>query len=375
MATLPGRNGSDHIMSKKSILSLLTQRLIIISVLLLGLAVSCTPTTPTPSPTPTITQQPTTETLRNPTQTSTKKPTATPTLPPLGNPGHPITIGFMLTPEQTDAVEAAEDMAFLIAEKTGLSVEYLIYPDFQSLSSAVIDGDVDLFFLAPLEYLYLNEQGAAQVVLMTNHLGVYAYGVQFMANSMRGFTSYYDSKSNQSLGDSITAIQQFSGTRPCFISPDSIPGNLVPLGFLANASTPTLNPVFTYSYTAMIRALYVQGICDFGVSYALIGDPRNASDIIQNLPDAQSQVIVIWQSEGVIPNINLSASPGLPLNIRHQLQEAFLDLPQTPEGLTLVSTALTYDVEAFKTLDDSFYDPLRSALAPLNLDLKTVTQP
>ncbi|MEA3326495.1 MAG: PhnD/SsuA/transferrin family substrate-binding protein [Chloroflexota bacterium] len=362
-------------MFQKSFLSLLARRSIIISLFVIGLTVSCKPSTPTPTSTPTITTQPSVESPDDPTKTPTKRPTATPTLPPIGNPGNPITIGFMLTPEQTNAIEAAEDLAFLIEEDTGFSIEYLIYPDFQSLSSAVIDGDVDLYWLAPLEYLYLNEQGAAQAVLMTNHLGVYAYGVQFMANSMRGFTPYYDPEKSLSLGDSITSLQQFSGTRPCFISPDSIPGYLVPSGFLSNASTPTLDPVFTYSYTAMVRALFIQGICDFGVSYALIGDPRNASDIIQTIPDVQSQVIVIWQSEGVIPNINLSASPELPLNIRYQLQEAFLDLPNTPEGLTLVSTALNYDVEAFKTVEDGFYDPLRSALIPLNLDLNTVTQP
>ncbi len=362
-------------MIQKSILTFLSHRSIIISLFILGLAVSCTPTTPVPTSTPTITAQLITETPGKPTQTPTKRPTATQTLPPIGNPGNPITIGFILTPEQTNAIEAAEDLAFLVEEETGFSIEYLVYPDFQSLSIAVIDHDVDLYWLEPLEYLYLNDQRAAEVVLMTNHLGVYAYGVQFMANSMRGFTSYFDPEKSQSLSDSITALQQFSGTRPCFISPDSIPGYLVPLGFLSNASTPTLDPVFTYSYTAMIRTLYIQGVCDFGVSYALIGDPRNASDIIQTLPDAQSQVIVIWQSEGVIPNINLSASPELPLNIRYKLQEAFLDLPNTPEGLTLVSTALNYDVEAFKTVEDGFYDLLRSALTPLSLDLKTITQP
>ena len=375
MATLPGQNGSKITMRNESLKTIPALRSIIFGMFFIVLTASCTQQPPSPTSTPTITTQPTIETQVDPTQTATKRPTPTPTLPPIGNPGNPITIGFILTPEQTTAIEAAEDITFLITEKTGFSVEFLIYPDFQSLSSGVMDSDVDLFWLKPLEYLYLNEKGAAQVVIMTNHLGVYAYGVQFMANSLRGFTSYFDPESAQSLGDPITALQQFSGTRPCFISPDSVPGCLVPSGYLANASTPTLDPIFTYSYTAMIRALYIEGICDLGVSYALIGDPRNASDIIQNLPDAQEQVIVIWQSEGVIPNINLSTSPSLPLNIRYQLQEAFLDLPQMPEGLMLVSTALGYDVEALKTVEDGFYDPLRSALNPLNLDLQAITQP
>lgn len=144
---------------------------------------------------------------------------------------------------------------------------------------------------------------------------------------------------------------------------------------LANTSTLTLDPVFAYDYSAIVRALYIREICDFGVGYALIGDPRNASDIIQDIPDAQDVVVVIWQTNGIIPNINLSASPNLPLHIRHRLQEALLDLPENPEGLPLLSTALNYDVEALKTVTDQFYTPLRAAIIPLELDLEAITQP
>jgi len=305
--------------------------------------------------------------------TPTRRPTVTPTLPPLGTEGNPIIIGFLLSPENREAIEACEDLAFLIESITGYQMEYAIFPDFQSLAVAALNGDVHLYWLAPFEYLYLHGENAASVVIVTNHLGVYAYGVQFLANFSRGFTAYFDPDANQSVGEMIQALQQFSGTRPCFLNSNSIPGYYVPLGLLANTSTPILDPVFTYSYNAVIRALYIQGICDFGVSYALTGDPRTASDILQNIPDAQNQVIIIWQSEGIIPNLNLSSSPDLPLNIRYRLQEAFLDLPNQPEGLSLLSTALVYNVEGLKQVQDAFYNPLRSAIAPLELNLETIT--
>lgn len=338
--------------------------------LFMGLITACVPEAAIIAPTQTATSSP----ALIPTLTLTPRPSATPTLPPLGHEDNPITFGFILTPEDINAIEAAEDIAFLIRKDTGYSVESLIYPDFQSLSTAVLNGDVNFFWLAPLEYIYLNWEGASQVVLMSNHQGVYAYGVQFMANVQRGFTSYFDPETNLSIGDPVGALQQFSGIRPCYTNPDSLPGYYLPLGLLANTSTLTLDPVFTFSYNATIRALYIQGICDFGVSYALIGDPLTASDILQNIPDAQNQVIVIWQSEGIIPNINLSASSNLPLFIQHRIQEAVLDLPNNPEGLSLLSTALDYDVEALKAVDDSFYNSLREAIIPLELDLEDITQ-
>lgn len=340
---------------------------------ILGLLSACVAQTPTstPSPTPTVVVE--IEPVIA-SETPTIAITPTPTLAELGSPGNPITIGFVLTPDETEASEAAEEIAVLISEDTGYAVESSIYPDFQSLSSAAKSGDVDLYWLKPLEYIFLNWENAAQVVLVTNHLGVYAYGVQFLANQDRGFQTYYDPETNESTVGATDALQQFAGTRPCFIDRSSIPGYFVPQGLLENASTPTLEPVFTYSYNATIRALFIQGICDFGVSYALIGDPLNDNDIVQNLPEAQEKIEVIWQSEGIIPNINLSASPNLPTNVVFNIQEAVLDLPQNPVGLSLLSTALKEEIEALKTVQDTFYNQLRIAILPLELDLEAITQ-
>jgi len=325
--------------------------------------------TSTATPSPTEGFKPT------PTTTPTPRPTATPTLQPLGSAGNPLTMGFvgLLDPAESVASEAAEDLTFIISNDTGYVIETLFYPDFQSLASAALDGEIDLMWLDPLQYLYLNNLGAADVLLMTNHLGVYAYGVQFYANVFRDFTIHYDPQTNQTLGGMTPALQQFAGTRGCFLNPDSLPGYYVPLGLLANTSTPIHEPIFTYDYSATIRALYIEGICDFGVTYALIGDPRSASDVVQDLPDAVNLIITVWQSEGIIPNINLSTAPSLPQYIQYQLEEAILNIQDTQEGLSLLSTALNYDVEALKSVNDAFYDQLRGALNPLNLDLKALT--
>ncbi len=367
MRILPGQNESKT-MTQPSFTRKYWKIWIFLS-LFTTLIASCTPIFQKPSETPFPSNTP--ELTLTPTPTPTERPTASPTASPLGSETNPIKLAFKLKPEDTAALQAAEDIAFMITQETGYAVEVAIYADFQSLSSAVMNGYVHLFWLEPFEYLYLSNVGAATVIISTNYLGTYAYGVQFMANALRGFTVYFDPETNQSIGDSVNALQQFAGTRPCFLNPDSVPGYFVPLGLLANASTPILDPIFTYSYNATIRALYIQGICDFGVSYALVGDPLNSSDIIQNIPDAQSLVTTIWQSDGIIPNINLSSSPELPLNIRYQLQEAVIDLQDQPDGLQLIRTALMVDVEALRSERDEFYNPLRYAIAPLQLDLRS----
>lgn len=344
-------------------------QIILAFTLIMVLSAACAPQSPTPTPTIPPTETP--EDVPTPFQTPTPRPSPTPTLPPLGSEGNPITIGF-IPPLNDLGSNAVEELVSSIIAETDYAIEAFFYPDFQTLSSAILNREVHLFWLRPFEYLYLSQEGAAEVMLMTNHLGVFAYGVQFMAHINRGFTPYFDTETGQNVGEPIEALQQFSGTRPCFIDPKSIPGYFTPLGLLANASTPTLPPVFTYSYNATIRALYIRGICDFGVSYALTGDPLTSSDIMQNLPDAQEQIIVIWQSDGIIPNHNLSASPTLPVFIRFRLEEALLRIADSPQGLNLISTALGFDVEALRSVEDHFYNPLRNTIAPLELDFETI---
>ena len=346
-------------------------RLLIVIALLIattGCTLAKTPTGATQTPTEIAFQ------ATEPQETATPRPTPTPTEAPLGELNNPISMAFILQPDNVAAIDAAQEIVSILSEDTGLTLESVIYPDFLSLSTAILDGDVDLFWLQPLQYLYLNGEGAADVMLVSNHLGVYAYGIRFFANNNRGFTSYYDPDLGESYGDTLAALQQFAGTRPCFLNPQSLPGTLAPLGLLAETSTPTLDPVYVYDYSAVVRALYIGGICDFGVSYALIGDSRTASDVLQDIPEVENTVAVIWQSEGIIPNLNLSASQDLPLNLEVKIQEAMLDLANFPDGLTHLSTALNYDISALKVEADSFYTPLRTILAPLELDYQSLTQ-
>jgi phosphonate transport system substrate-binding protein len=331
---------------------------------------TATPALPTATASPTTIPQET----RTPTQAPTRRPTSTPTLAPLGESSNPIIIGFVISENETLRSEAADEIAFLIQNDTDLTVESRIFEDYAGLTEAIDEESVHLFWLQPLAYIHLNWQEQAQVMLVANHLGVYAYGVRFMAHSDRGFSVNYDPDTDTSPGEPIPTLQQFSGTRPCFLSPTSLTGYYVPMGLLANASTPTQDPVFVYDYSGIIRALYIQGICDFGVGYALTGDPRTAADLVTDFPNLQNIVITVWQSQNIIPNLNLSASPTVPVHLRFRIQESFQDLAQEPGNLTSLSTALDYDVSGFKPVTDAFYNPLRDMIIPLNLDLEQVTQ-
>jgi len=133
-----------------------------------------------------------------------------------------------------------------------------------------------------------------------------------------------------------------------------------------------LEPSYTNSTTANIRALYVKGVCDFTGTYALSGDPRTASAITTDLPDVMQQIIIIWRSDALIPNLSLSFSNKLDLPLQKQLQEALIALSRTPEGLKLLSDANAYSIEALEPTEDTAYDELRSLLEIQKVNLRTL---
>ena len=140
-----------------------------------------------------------------------------------------------------------------------------------------------------MEYLLASEKGLLYAALVTSHLGVTAYGVQFVGNAASNFASYFDAGTNRSTSEAPTALAQFSGLRPCFLSTNSLSGYWVPLGYLKAANVSNQAPVFTYSHSASLRALYIKA--------SVITLPpmpsqatRTSSAVIVDLGDALSQL-------------------------------------------------------------------------------------
>jgi phosphonate transport system substrate-binding protein len=122
----------------------------------------------------------------------------------------------------------------------------------------------------------------------------------------------------------------------------------------------------------LCRALYIKGICDFGATFGLLGDPRTASAVIEDLPDAQQRVIILWQSEPIIPTLSVAFHPDVPLDVRRRLTQSLQDAVREKEISTVLSRLNGgYDIQNFKIVDDSVYDPLRAAIAVLGVDLSS----
>lgn len=305
------------------------------------------------------------------TVTATFPATATPTPLPLGSQSNPFVIGIVSEAVDPQVEGSVTNLASRIAELSGYSVIGEVYPSYNQLIAALEEGKVHATWMPPLTYLYASQYGLAEVVLLTNHFGVYQYGTQFLANVNSGFTPYYDPISGKSSADAATALAQFQDKRPCWVEPQSTSGYILPAGLLRLNNIPTQPSAITQSHTAVVRGLYIRGICDFGATYSIVGDPRTASNVQQDLQDVMNRVLIIWKSEASIPNVNLSLLAGLSEHDRQVLTTAFTDLANTPEGLQLLSlSAGNYQIDEIKPVLDEIYNPLRDVVKALEIDLK-----
>jgi phosphonate transport system substrate-binding protein len=311
---------------------------------------------------PGILQKPT----PTPTPTATPSPTNTPEPKPLGSPENPVTIGFV-----SNESDAGNQLAAMIQQASGYAVASKPLPDDEAVLREMRAGTVHLGWLPPFTYLFANQEGFAKVMLVSNHFGVYGYGTQFLANIESGITPFFNPATNANTGEAENVLAQFAGKKPCWVSPTSASGYVVPNGLLAQNDVHVVPGAFLQDHTAVIRALYIKGICDFGVTFALSGDPRTALSL-QDLPDVQQRIQVIWRSESVIPNQGLFGLPELPEDMRKNLSDAFLSIAKTDPGRATLSAAFQYDIQDLAAVDDTVFDPLRLLLKQSGVDLTSL---
>lgn len=286
--------------------------------------------------------------------TSTMQPTAQ-----IGLEDSPIVIGFITPGRQEDNQSTSQPMLMGLAEKTGYAFSFVTFDSPQEAFDQLRSGEIHFIFIQPLTYLAASERDLVVPLLVSNHFGLFRYGTQFLANRDSGFTAYYDEKTNNSTTTANSALRQFEGKRPCWTEPSSISGTILPQGILASNGVSFLEPAYLQNPSAIIRALYIKGICDFGTTYAGSGDPRTSSQVINDLPDALERIVVIWQSESIIPSLGLSASIAVPTQIQNDVRNAFLSLISEENGKTVISNALVYDIQGFLSIQDDYYDELR----------------
>lgn len=326
-------------------------------IVVLALALSaCGPAaTPTAAPT------------EPPTAAPTEPPTAAPTEPPapaLGTPENPIIMALAPSATSQELQTGGEAIAAKLSEMTGYTIKVTVPASYSALVEAMGSEQAHIGWLPPFTYILAKAQGYAEVGLATIRFGSDHYSSQIIANAAAGYTSYYDAATGANTADAKTALAQFEGKKPCWTDPLSSSGYVIPLGIFKDAGVNVKAGAWVQGHSTVVKSIYLSPkgeICDFGATFA------PTPDISKDFPDVNEKVVVIWMSDPIIPNDNVSFGPNVPAEIREKIIAALLEMAQTEEGKALLKNG-GYDIQGLKVVDDTFYDEFRVYLEASGVD-------
>jgi phosphonate transport system substrate-binding protein len=316
----------------------------------MALAACGTAATPTPAATqaPAMTEAPATE-----------APTAA---PEMGTADNPIVVAFEPSGTSQEITASGQDLLDLLSKETGLTFKGVVPTSYAALTEAMGSGNAQIGWMATFAYILAHQKGYADVALITNRFGSDHYGAQFIANVDAGFTPAADQPATEA---ELDTLLQFKDKKPCFADPESTSGHVIPLIFLKKAGLTDADipdPVFTGGHTQTVQAIYDGGVCDYGATFV---DAR--SNIAKDHPDVNDKVVVIYQTEAIIPNDNMSYAPDVPQDLRDKITAAVVKVAGTEEGKKALNDL--YQIAAVVPVDDTAYDTFRSYLQASGLDL------
>jgi phosphonate transport system substrate-binding protein len=288
---------------------------------------------------------------------------AEPAKPNLGTTENPVILAFAPSMTSQQITENGEPLAAKLSELTGYTIKTSIPTSYAALIEAVGSGNAHIALFPTFAYLIAKDKGYANVALVAVRYGSDHYGAQFIAAKTSGFTSYFDPATNKNTADEATALAQFADKKPCWTDPLSVSGYIIPSGYLAKNGIKTKAGAFVQGHPTVVTALYVGGICDFGATFI---DARTDKTLNEQYPDVQEKIDVIWRTDNIIPNDNISFSTKMPDDMAAKFKDAFLQLSQTEEGKALFKGI--YAVDSWNSADDTFYDQFRVYLQASGYD-------
>lgn len=302
-------------------------------------------------------------------------PTPEPTAVPLGSPENPLVMALAPSATSQELQTGGEAIAAKLSELTGYTIETEVPANYAAMIEAMGSGNAHIGWLAPVQYIVAHGKGFADVALSTIRNGSNHYGVQYVVNSEykdadgNPFTLYYDPATGKSTADAATALAQLDGQKPCWTDPLSASGYIIPSGILKAEEIKTPAGAWVQGHPTVIKSVYLSPkgeICAFGATFI---DAR--SNVVNDFPDVNDKVQILWVTDPFIPNDNVSLATDLPADMKETLTQALVDLASTEEGIALLKSG-GYSIQGLEKVDDTFYDEFRVYLEASGVDPTTL---
>ncbi len=292
-----------------------------------------------------------------------------PTEVPFGSPDKPIIMALAPSATSDELIASGNAIADLLSAETGLTVKAVVPTNYKAMIEAMCSGNSQIGWLPPFGYLVAHQTmtkdkdgkdvPCADVSFITLRNGLDHYATQFVARAADGFTA----------GTDLSALKQFEGKKPCWTDPFSASGYVIPASLVAQEGIKIKTAAFVQGHPTVVRAVYAGGICDFGATYV---DARTNSAIQTDLPDVNDKVIVVYQTENIIPNDTVGFAYDLPAELRATLAAALDKISKTEDGAAAMKKL--YSIDGLKATDDTFFDEFRVLLAASGIDIASLVR-
>ncbi|MFN3741780.1 MAG: phosphate/phosphite/phosphonate ABC transporter substrate-binding protein [Anaerolineales bacterium] len=268
--------------------------------------------------------------IETPSPTATFSPTA-----PLGTRENPLVFAFPPNPHPSEQqIKEMRQLTDFLSQDTGLILAAVIPPSQKEWFDGLAQGRYHLSYLSPLMYAALPPETDLVPMVAPQQEGQAFYSAQFVAHRQSGLTPYFDPASGQNRLAAPQALAQLRDRRPCWVSLDSLAGYLIPRAYLAQASVEPLEPAFLGSHAAVLRALYLPKLCDFGATYT---DARTFPTLQGDFPAIGDEIQVLWRTPAIIPYDFFVFSRRIPEAQRILMAQRLQSLPFRPEKTILES--------------------------------------
>ncbi len=267
----------------------------------------------------------------------------------LGSKDKPIVMSFVPSGDTQEIIASGEELAKMLSEKTGLTIEANVGTDFAAVREAMGAGKAHIGWLNTFNYVLAHEKYGVDVALVTIRFGSTSYKGQINVRADSG----------------IESLEDLKGKVMCWVDPNSTSGYIIPRIMLkANGIDPDKDFAKTIeagSHNNVVTQVY-NGDCDAGATYA---DAR--SSIEKDHPDVK-EVVVVLATTSDIPNDNVSFVKDFPADLRDKIVNALLEIAQSEEGKAALETL--YSIAGLEKADDSFYDAFRADLSKAGIDIE-----
>ena len=267
----------------------------------------------------------------------------------LGSEDKPIVMSFVPSGDTQEILASGNELAQMIADKTGLVIEANVGTDFAAVREAMGADKAHIGWLNTFNYVLANEKYGVDVGLVT---------VRFGSNSYKG-------QLNVRADSGISSLQDLKGKVMCWVDPNSTSGYIIPRIMLkANGIDPDTDFTQTIeagSHNNVIIQVY-NGDCDVGATFA---DAR--SSVEDDFPDVTEQVIVLATTTD-IPNDSVSFTKDFPDDTREKVVNALLEIAASEAGQEALNNL--YSIAGLEKAEDTFYDGFRADLSKAGIDIE-----